>query len=228
MRKIISIATAATVAAILLAAVPSLAKTGRARAALFSSTWYLELDTTPFGLPGGTLPTLASFHRYGTLNMSDGGDFGGPPISTLHSPMYGSWERVAPRTFETTNLFMEADLAGVLLNITKVHLTLQFQGNDFDHLTGFADIEVVPCDPDGPTPFQTLNCPNPITTPGIPAGAGIPVQLTRLPYERPSPYLPSSNDDFPFWHRPFDPDRVHSVGSSQPPGLEQRRKEGAE
>ena len=74
----------------------------------------------------------------GTLNMSDGGDFGGPPISTLHSPMYGSCERVGPRTFETTHLFMEADLAGVVQNIQKVHLTLKFHGNDFDHLTGLA------------------------------------------------------------------------------------------
>ena len=76
MRKIISIATTAAVAAILLAVVPNLT-TSAIHGASPTGTWYLALDATPFGLPGGNLPVLVSFHRHGTFNISDGGDFGG-------------------------------------------------------------------------------------------------------------------------------------------------------
>ena len=195
MRKIISIASTAAVAAILLAIVPNFTTSARSIGALISSTWYLELDTAPFGIPGGTVPGLVSFHRDGTLNISDGGDFGGPPISTLNSPQYGSWVRAGKRSFEATSLFIEADLAGVVTNFQNVHLTLEFDGDHFNSLSGFVDVEVVPCDPAEPTPFQTFNCPNPISTPGIPVAFDVPVQLTRLPQKRPNPYYLWSHDD---------------------------------
>lgn len=195
MRKMISIASTAAVAAILLAIVPNFTTSARSIGSLISSTWYLELDTGPFSFPGGVLPGLASFHRDGTLNISDGGDFGAPPISTLHSPQYGSWVRAGARSFEATTLFIESDLAGVVTNLQKVHFTLEFDGDDFNSLSGFVDVEVVPCDPAGPTRFQTFNCPNPISTPGIPVAFDVPVQFTRLPQKRPNPYYLWSRGD---------------------------------
>ena len=195
MRKIISIATTAVVAVILLAVVPAFTTSARSVGALISSTWYLELDTGPFGFPGGTLPGLVAFHRDGTFNISDGGDFGSAPISTLHSPQYGSWVTSGASSFEATSLFIESDLTGVVQNIQKLNLTLEFDGDDYNTLSGFVDIEVVPCDPAGPTPVKTFNCPNPITTPGIPVAFGLPLQMTRLPQKRPNPYYLWSMDN---------------------------------
>lgn len=181
--RTILMAAAAVVTAIGLTSLPTFTARAQNNGAVLWGTWYLALDTTPFGIPGGTLPTLASFHRDGTYNLSDGGDFSGAPFGTLNSPQYGSWVAARGGGFEATSLFLEADGAtGVVLNITKVHLTLWFDSNDHDSLSGVANVEVVPCAAPGPPPdSMTLNCPNPVTTAGLPGGPpDIPIQLTRL------------------------------------------------
>ena len=106
---------------------------------------------------------------------------GGAPFGTLSNPRYGAWVASRGGGFEATSLFLEADGAtGTVLNITKVHLTLWFNGNSSSSISGVANVEVVPCAA-GPAPFMTLNCPNPVLTAGVPSPPfDIPVQLTRL------------------------------------------------
>jgi hypothetical protein len=144
-------------------------------------TWYLAVDSTPFGIPGGTLPALLSIHQDGTLTITDAGDLGSSPFTTTDTAQQGIWVQTGNQTFETTTLFLRKDeVSGELEGWHRVRATLQF-GTDRDHLAGFAEEEVLACDPAGPTPFKLLNCPNPITSVFPPAPFPIPIELTRLP-----------------------------------------------
>ena len=89
-RRLLLVAVAALIA-VALTSLPSFTVRAQNNGRVLWGTWYLALDTAPFGILGGTLPTLASFHRDGTYNLSDGGDFGGAPFGTLSNPQYGAW-----------------------------------------------------------------------------------------------------------------------------------------
>lgn len=132
----------------------------------FCGTWYMELDTGPFGLPGGALPALLSIHSDGTYLIFDGGDFGGAPINLVQSPMFGSWVSTGMQTFEATSLFFAGDSnTGETSLIKRVRFTFQFMPGDPDRLQGLGNVEQLECSQSGPTPFVTFNCPNPISSP---------------------------------------------------------------
>ena len=145
-------------------------------------TWYLALDTTPFGIPGGTLPALFTFHRDGTWLSSDGGDLASNPFTTLDTAQHGAWVDAGNGTFVATSLFLQKDtISGDLTSWHRVRIALQFVGNDFDQMKADVTEQVLPCDASGPTPFLLFNCPNPITTEFPPAPVpDVPASLTRL------------------------------------------------
>lgn len=143
-------------------------------------TWYVAVDSTPFGIPGGVLPAVMTIHRDGTLTVTDAGDLGPFPFASTDTTQQGTWTQTGHQSFQLTTLFLRKDaVSGELEGWHRIITTLEL-AEDADHLVGFADEEVLPCDPAGPTPFKLLNCPNPITTAFSPSPFPIPLEMFRL------------------------------------------------
>ncbi|HXW07831.1 MAG TPA: hypothetical protein VD833_21555 [Vicinamibacterales bacterium] len=149
------------------------------RGQLVWGTWVLALDATPFGIPGGFLPGVFTFHRDGTFTGTDGGDLGSFPFTTTDTAQHGVWVQAGGQ-IRGTSLFLRKDEAtGQLEGWHRGRFTLQLSGAG-DLLSGFAEEEVLACDPTGPTPFTLLNCPDPITGMFSPSPFPIPIQFRRL------------------------------------------------
>lgn len=143
-------------------------------------TWYVALDAQPYtGIPNINLPGIASLHSDGTMQVVDGGDFGGLPFATRDSAQLGSWE-YGWRGIRAVTLFLQADGAnGDVRSWFRVSMNLRFK--DADTLVGKVDVAKLDCL--GPAPFPVFNCPDPIEHAGdfLPDGPpGVPVMLRRL------------------------------------------------
>jgi hypothetical protein len=144
-------------------------------------TWYLALDAEPFGLPPGTnLPGMMTFHRDRTVQIADGGDFGGLPFATRDTAQFGTWRRWRGGV-EVVSLFLQADaMTGTVLSWQKVHMQLNWANRH--KLVGKVNVYALPCD--GSAPFPVFNCSDPIASAkqftALPP-ADIPITLKRLP-----------------------------------------------
>jgi hypothetical protein len=148
--------------------------------ATISGTWVIAVATDPFGIPGGTLPGMATIHRDGTLIGSDAGDVGSSPFTITDTPQHGSWIRTGPQSFEMVTLFLRKDeISGEIEGWHRIRFALRFEG-DHDHMIGQATEEVLPCEPADPTPFRLFNCADPTTGTFAPAPFAIPIRWTRL------------------------------------------------
>ena len=126
-------------------------------------TWYLALDTTAFGLPPGLpLAGLAMFHRDGTYELQDAGDFGQATfLNTQNSNQFGAWRARRHGRAQGTALFLEADLAtGEVLRWQKVELSLS-RTDDRDVVTGIAVVSILECTNMLPVP-TAFTCPDPV------------------------------------------------------------------
>jgi hypothetical protein len=149
-----------------------------------TGTWYLALDSEPFGLPPGfPLSGLAVFNRDGTLQILDAGDFGQATFTnTQNSVQFGAWRKVRKNQVIGTTLFLEADLAtGEVLRWNKVRIVLARDVSS-DVVAGTVNVSVLECSNLLPLP-TALSCPDP-TDPSnaftdLPP-ADIPVTFTRL------------------------------------------------
>ena len=132
-----------------------------------AGTWYLALDTSPYGLTGLALSGLATIHSDGTFVLIDAGDFGQASfLGTQHSPQLGSWRyvnRVGKHGSKTgeiiaTSLFLEADLDGEIQNWYRVTLSLKLS-EDGQAMAGFVNVSVLECmDVSGvPSPLACLD-----------------------------------------------------------------------
>jgi hypothetical protein len=144
-----------------------------------TGTWYLAMETGPFGLPGFTFAGLAIFNRDNTFLIEDGGDFGGLPFGTVDGVQFGSWRRTGGYV-EAVSLFLRGDaITGAVQSWQKAHLVLLFDGPD--RLVGTANVFELPCDL--PAPFPVLGCPDPIASAtdfvAVPP-FDIPIVLKRL------------------------------------------------
>jgi len=152
---------------------------GQAQAHVVWGTWALALDSTPFGIPGGFLPGVFTFHRDGTLTGTDGGDIGSLPFTTTDTAQQGVWVQMGGQ-IRGTSLFLRKDeTSGEIEGWHRVRFTLQLSA-DGDQLSGVAAEDVLECDPSGPTPFKLLNCPDPITGTFALSPFPIPIQFRRL------------------------------------------------
>ncbi len=176
---------AVTLGLLFLTAIPAVSeRTPAGRAPV--GTWYLALDTTPFGIPGEFLSGMATFHSDGTFLIVDAGDFGQPGFTGKHLPQFGSWEsspsvRSRGAILHGTSLFLEADLGGEVLNWQRVKFELTLS-RDGSVMTGTADVTLLACDDMLPLP-SALRCSNPIANASqfLPAApAPLPVTFTRL------------------------------------------------
>jgi len=143
--------------------------------------WYLALDAEPYGLPpGASLPGLAQFHTDRTLQIVDGGDFGGPPFSTSDTAQVGSWRSSGRGRIEASTLFLQADaMSGGILAWLKVEFSLRLVGRD--QVTGTVNISALECDQTAPLPI--FACPDPIERAGDFAPMppfDVPVVLKRV------------------------------------------------
>jgi len=143
--------------------------------ALFTGTWYAQLDAEPFGLPPGvSLAALMTIHSDGTLLLFDAGDFGAPPISQVQSPQLGTWDKAGPRA--TTLSFAGDPVTKDTLLVKRVRLRLRFEGKARDRLVGVTEsVDQLQC-PSAALP-GFLSCPNPITAPEsawVPEPGGAP------------------------------------------------------
>ena len=146
---------------------------------VFWGTWVLALDSTPFGIPGGTLPGVMTIHQDGTLSIADGGDIGSFPLTTTDIAQRGVWTRTG-QTIKGVTLWLRKDeVSGEIEGWHRGRFSLWFDG-DNDHLAGVAEEDVLACNPTEPTPFKLLNCPDPTTTAFALAPFQIPIHLTRL------------------------------------------------
>lgn len=142
-------------------------------------TWALALDSTPFGIPGGFLPGVFTFHRDGTFTGTDGGDIGSVPFATTDTAQQGVWVQTGGQ-IHGTSLFLRTDqTSGEIEGWHRVRFALQLS-TDGDQLSGVAAEDVLECDPSGPTPFTLLNCPDPIAGTFTLAPFPIPIQFRRL------------------------------------------------
>ena len=142
-------------------------KKGRAHAGWLVGTWYLALDTQPFGLPPGLpLAGIAQFHSDGTYQFQDAGDFGQATfLNTRHSYQFGSWRPTRGGKVIGTALFMEAELAsGELLNWQKVRIVLN-RTDERDVVSGKVTVSILPCSNMLPVP-TAFTCPDPVQSAG--------------------------------------------------------------
>lgn len=141
-------------------------------------TWVLALDATPFGIPGGFLPGLFTFHRDGTFTGTDGGDLGSVPFTTTDTAQQGVWVQRGGQ-IHGTSLFLRSDeITGEIEGWHRARFTLHLSA-DHDQMFGMAEEDVLAC-PAGPTPFKLLNCPDPIASAFALSPFPIPIQFTRL------------------------------------------------
>jgi hypothetical protein len=150
----------------------------------FVGTWYLALDSAPFGLPPGfPLSGLVQIHRDGLYQVLDGGDFGQATFTnTQHSQQFGSWRRDRRGRFVGSSLFLEADLqTGEVLRWQRVDIVLE-RTRDAGRLEGVANVSILECSNQLPIP-TSLTCPDPVASAGrfvmIPP-MDIPITLSRL------------------------------------------------
>ncbi len=124
-----------------------------------TGTWYLALDSEPFGLPPGTIfPGLAIIGHNGTFQIVDGGDFGGAPFPTRDSAQFGSWRRRGSN-IEAVTLFLQGDaITGDVVAWQRVELLLTPDGSD--GLVGTVNVFGLACNL--PAPFPVFGCPDPI------------------------------------------------------------------
>jgi len=147
-------------------------------------TWYLALDTVPFGLPPGfPLSGLAIFNRDGTYQLQDGGDFGQATfINTQNSIQFGAWRKGRRGTVIGTALFLEADLpTGEVLRWQKVDIVLD-KIRDRNVVTGSVTVSILECSNMLPIPTP-LTCPDPIESAGdfvVMPPSDISITLKRL------------------------------------------------
>ena len=106
-------------------------------------------------------PGLFTFHRNGTFSGTDGGDLGSYPFTTTHTAQQGVWVQAGGQVRGTSLFLRKDESTGQLEGWHRARFTLQLCG-DGDRLSGFAEEEVLACDPTGPTPFTLFNCPDPI------------------------------------------------------------------
>ncbi len=168
---------AATLTLFLLAGMAAAADHG---ASPVNGTWYLALDAEPFGLPPGTnLPGTMIIDQNGSVEIIDGGDFGGAPFPTRDTAQHGAW-RWRHRTIEAVTLFLQADaISGDVLAWQRVEFSLTPDGTD--RMTGTVNVFALPCDL--PAPFPVFGCPNPIAAAGSFVALppfDIPILLERL------------------------------------------------
>jgi hypothetical protein len=165
---------------------------GRCSHPSVAGTWYLALDTTPFGIQGLALSGLATFHDDGTVLIIDAGDFGQATfLNKQHSVQMGAWRcirgRDIPRNVRkvvASTLFLEADLDGEVEAWYRVELELTMSG-DGQELKGFVTTLKLPCDVAPPIPTP-LTCPDPIENADlfeIDGPPNVPVTLRRLSVE---------------------------------------------
>ena len=127
-----------------------------------TGTWYLALDTTPFGAPGFALSGIVIFNRDGTYQLQDAGDFGQATfIGKRHSTQYGAW-RYKPRgRAKGTALFLEAELnSGEVERWQKVQLYLK-RTRDRHVVKGTVNVSILECPNMLPVP-TALTCPDPV------------------------------------------------------------------
>jgi hypothetical protein len=114
--------------------------------------------TTSFGV--GSAPALATFHKDGTVSVSDSLMF-----LTLNggkmSPLHGVWERTGPKSFGGTCLYMRFNASGTFVGFSRSHSALQF-GDDPDHFEGVMVVE---------------NCATGCTDPTSPAATWTPLGI---------------------------------------------------
>ena len=130
-------------------------------------TWYLALDTEPFGLPPGfPLSGLAIFNRDGTYQWLDANDFGqATALNTQHSQQFGSWKINRHGTVVATSLFLSADLpTGELISWEKVNMTLK-RTRGRNVVRGRVNLSILECQNMLPIPTP-LTCPDPIASAG--------------------------------------------------------------
>jgi hypothetical protein len=143
-------------------------------------TWYLALDAQPYtGIPGINLPGLVSLHSDRTMQIVDGGDFGGLPFATRDTTQLGSWD-YGRSGIRAVTLFLQADGGtGDVRAWFRVSMELRFK--DANTLEGKVNVAKLDCL--GPAPFPVFNCPDPIEHAGDfqPDGPpDVPVILRRL------------------------------------------------
>jgi hypothetical protein len=147
-------------------------------------TWYLALDSVPFGLPPGfPLSGLMQFQQSGTYQILDGGDFGQATFTnTQNSQQFGAWRRDRNGSFVGTALFLEADLpTGEVLRWVRTQFLLATTP-DADVIEGIVNIATLECGNQLPLPTP-LTCPDPIASADqfvLVPPADIPLTLRRL------------------------------------------------
>lgn len=147
-------------------------------------TWYLALDSVPFGLPPGfPLSGLAIFNRDGTFQFLDGGDFGQATfLNTQNSQQFGAWRRGRHGKVIGTALSFEADLpTGEVLSWQKLDLVLHRTGNR-NVVAGSANVSILACSNLLPLPTP-LTCPDPIESADefvVVPPTDIPITFKRL------------------------------------------------
>ncbi len=128
--------------------------------------WYLALDATPFGFPPElalTLPGMAILNADRTIQVMDGGDFGGQPFLTRDSTQMGTWRRTDDGNILATTHFLRADaLTGEVRAWFRVELQLSFRNRNT--LSGTVNVYALPCTE--PQPLQIFSCPDPVAAVG--------------------------------------------------------------
>ena len=126
-------------------------------------TWYLALDSTPFGVPPGyPLGGLVMFNGDGTYQLQDAGDFGQATfVGKRHSYQFGAWKRVGRGRIVGTALFLEAELTtGEVERWQKVTIELQ-RTRSWSTLEGTVNVSILECPNLLPLP-TALSCPDPV------------------------------------------------------------------
>jgi hypothetical protein len=136
-----------------------------------SWTWSTDLG------PLGSLPSLLTVNKDGTLIVTEGFTFGNPLAPTPEQQGmksgtgHGTWVRSGPGTFAATAISMLFNASGTIIGFSRAHLTVVLV--DPDHLQAVGTREIllgcVVTPPAGGMPPQ-LNCPDPAD----PAAAWMP------------------------------------------------------
>lgn len=138
--------------------------------------------------PMGSLPSLVTFGKDGTVIGATGGMFANPLGATpamrgaKEGPLHGVWERTGPLSYLGVILMERYDSDGILVGFSRSRTAVSLV--DRDHLEGTSFLEilegcVVP--PAGP-----LGCPDPTApdaawaAPPMMPPSGFPVTATRI------------------------------------------------
>jgi hypothetical protein len=146
-------------------------------------TWYLQLDSEPYGLPPGfPLSRIAIFTSDGTYQGQDAGDFGNPNFTPQQSTQYGAWQTSEGNTVILTTLSFQAELYTGDVTLWGRGQFEFHRTDDPDFVSGHVTGAILFCDDSLPVPTP-LACPNPIESADelivIPP-FDIPITLTRL------------------------------------------------